>query len=249
MIILKTKKEIEILDRANSIVHRVLDKVSGHIKPGVRTIELDEIADQYVRELDATPAFLNYRGFPKSICVSINDEIVHGIPGDRVIQDGDIVSIDFGATYKGFIGDAARTIIVGDVVDEVSKLVKHTKTALDDGIKQVAVGKRLNDISISISLTPKFHRYGNIKLLSGHGIGKDLHERPSVFNYVNPEEPNIRLQEGMVLALEPMLTLGGDDIELMDDGWTVRTKDGSLSAHWEVSVAIVDGKSYVLGIQ
>lgn len=247
MIILKTKKEIELLDQANRIVHQVLDKVEANIKPGIKTLELDQIADDYVRELGAEPTFKNYRGFPKSICISINDEIVHGIPSDRTIKDKDIVSIDFGATYEKYIGDAARTIVVGETSEEIKALVEKTKMALYDGIKQMCVGKRLNDISKSISIVSNFNHYGNIKVLSGHGVGKNLHEKPNVFNYINPDEPNIRLQEGMVLALEPMFTLGTSEIEIMNDGWTIKTKDNSMAAHWELSVAIVNGKPYVLG--
>lgn len=248
MIPLKTLKEIEIMDDANRIVHNVLNRVEENIKEGITTKELDIIAEQEVYSLGAKPAVKNYKGFPASLCISINEEIAHGIPGDRIIQDGDIVSIDFATIYKEFIGDAARTIIVGKVSKKIEELVKNTEKALYNGISKMIVGNRLHDISRAIWEYSKKNKYGNILNLCGHGVGKDMHESPSVFNYVNEFEPNVRLQNGMVLALEPMFTLGSCMAVLKEDGWTAVSSDKSMAAHWELSVAIVDDKPLILGL-
>jgi len=248
MIILKTKEQIDIMDEANKIVHDVLDQVASRISIGATTRELDDLAAGLVRGVtDAAPAFYGYAGYPKSLCVSINDEIVHGIPGDRIIQNGDIVSIDFGVRYKGYIGDAARTIIVGTVPEQVENLVLDTWQALVDGIDQMRPGNRLYDVAEAIAAVAKENNYGNIKKFSGHGIGTNMHEEPRVFNYIDLTEPNIRLREGMVFALEPMFSLGSSDPEILDDKWTAVTSDGSPSAHWEVSVAITHAEPYILG--
>ena len=247
MIILKSKEEIEIMHRANKIVHDVLDKVLSCVSPGTSTQELDGIANALVKELGATPTFLGYAGYPASLCVSVNEEIVHGIPGERIIQEGDIVSVDFGATFNGFVGDAARTIAVGKVSSNIENLISETKRALILGIEQMVPGNRLSDISRAIGAVAKENKFGNLKNFSGHGIGKNMHERPHVFNYVDPNEPDIKLRAGMVLALEPMFTLGSSDGVILKDNWTVITKDKSLAAHWEVSIAITEDGPRVLG--
>jgi len=248
MIILKTKEQIDKLDEANKIVHAVLDQVESRISIGATTRELDELAERLVREFDAKPTFKGYAGYPASLCVSINDEIVHGIPGNRVIENGDIVSIDFGATYSGYVGDAARTIIVGDAPEVAIDLVSHTLEALIDGVEQMVPGNQIFDIARAIDAIAREHNYGNIKNFCGHGIGEKMHEDPKVFNYENKQETNIHLREGMVFALEPMFTLGGlDSASILDDKWTAVTSDGSPAAHWEVSVAITKEGPRVLG--
>lgn len=251
MISLKTKQEIDIMDEANQIVHDVLNQLIPHISSGINTRELDKIAEdllQWSSHLaSAIPAFKGYMGYPSSLCISINEEIVHGIPGDRIIQNGDIISVDFGVIHKGFVGDAAKTIIVGNTTEEVTNLSQRCKEALLLGIDQMRVGRRLHHIGEAISAVAKKYNYGNIKSFCGHGIGKKMHEDPPVFNYIKLTEPSVRLREGMVLALEPMFTLGTSDTEVLKDGWTAVTKDRSMAAHWEVSVAITDGDPRILG--
>lgn len=249
MILLKTKEEIDIMDEANKIVHDILDHVESHISIEISTRKLDCIAEDLLHTFvpHVEPAFKGYMGYPASLCVSINEEVVHGIPGDRIIQDGDIVSIDIGIKHKGFVGDAARTITVGNVSKEVIQLVYNTKKALKLGIDQMRIGNRLHDIGRAIESVAHQYKYGNIKNFCGHGIGTSMHESPSVFNYINSMEPNIRLQEGMVLALEPMFVLGKEDVYIDRDKWTVKTVDGSMAAHWELSVAVTKGEPRVLG--
>lgn len=251
MIPLKTKKEIDIMDEANKIVHDILNKLVPHISSGIKTKELDKMAEDLLQWSSqgspAMPAFKGYMGYPAYLCISVNEEIVHGIPGDRIIQDGDVVSVDFGVIHKGFVGDAAKTIIVGDTTKEIVRLSRHCKEALFLGIDQMRVGRRLHHIGEVISAVAKKYNYGNIKNFCGHGIGKKMHEDPPVFNYIKLTEPSVRLREGMVLALEPMFTLGTSDTEVLPDGWTAVTKDKSIAAHWEVSVAITDGDPRILG--
>lgn len=255
MIPLKTKEQILIMYEANKIVHHVLDLVATHLDHGGNTKVLNDIAETAIAIYDgAAPAFKGYRGFPASICVSINDEIVHGIPSDkRIMQNGDVVSLDFGATYKGFVGDAARTYIVGEYTgavyasDKVRKLNEDTRLALKAGIKEMVIGNRLHDISAAISEVARDNGYGNIKEFCGHGVGIKLHEEPRVLNYVESRNPNPRLQAGMVLAIEPMFTLGTSNVRILEDGWTVITADKSIAAHWEVSVAITEDGPMVLG--
>jgi len=249
MILLKTPEEIKIMDESNRIVHAVLDVIEQQISPGISTDELNNIAEEKLSTFTgAAPAFKGYHGFPKSLCISINEEIVHGIPGDRIIQDKDIVSIDFGVNYKGYAGDAARTFIIGDVSDEASDLVTNTKASLLSGIKQMREGNRLSDIGAAIDKMAKQNNYGNVRNYTGHGIGKNMHEAPRVFNYVNSFEPDIRLQEGLVLAIEPMFLLGKEEVEVLPDGWTVVTKDKKLAAHWEFSIAITNNGPKILGV-
>jgi methionyl aminopeptidase len=247
MIPLKTKDQIEILNEANNIVHYVLDFVETHIEPGATTKVLDDIAETVTKKFNAVPAFKGYNGFPASICISINEEIVHGIPGDKRIKDGDIVSIDFGVIYKGMVGDAARSILVGNVSDKVRILNENTKLALKAGIEKMVVGNCLNDVSAAIEAVAKANKYGNIRTYCGHGVGEKLHEEPKVLNYIDSNYPNIHLQEGMVLALEPMFTLGTSDTKVLDDQWTVVTKDASYSSHWEVSVVVGQKLPIILG--
>jgi methionyl aminopeptidase len=255
MILLKTKSQILMMHEANKIVHHALDLVATHLDHGGTTQVLNDIAENVITVYKtAIPTFKGYRGFPAAICVSINDEVVHGIPSNkRIMKQGDVVSIDFGVTYKGFVGDAARTYIVGEntgakyTSDKIRKLNEDTRLALLAGIDKMVVGNRLHDISAAIDDIARANGYGNVRAFCGHGVGENLHEDPRVLNYVDPQNPNPRLQEGMVLAIEPMFTLGSSDVKLLDDKWTVVTKDGSIAAHWEVSVAVTNEGPLVLG--
>ena len=248
MIFLKTPEEIKIMHEANRMLHCILDDIEPHIKAGNSTQLLDDIASEGCLKFHVRPAFLGYRNFPKSLCVSVNAAIVHGIPSDtEILQNGDVVSIDFGIEYKNFFADAARTLIVGQAPENKIKLVMETKRALDAGVSEVKVGNMLQDISKAIEAVAKENRYGNIKKMCGHGVGRALHEEPQVINYTDTRAPNIRLQEGLVLAIEPMFTLGTSDIKIMGDGWKAITADNSTAAHWEYSVAIVDGEPLILG--
>lgn len=248
MIFLKDTSEIDIMDEANAIVHRCLDRAEAEVCSGITTKELNaHIEDELSKCPGATSAFLGYHGFPAVSCISVNEVVVHGIPGDRVIKEGDLVSVDFGVYYKGYAGDSARTFLVGSVSDELKKLSDQTKRGLLAGIDQLYPGNRLHDIGKAISAIAKENGYGNVKNFCGHGIGKAMHESPSVFNYIEPREPNVRLRSGMVLALEPMFTLGSSDGVIQSDKWTVVTSDNSHSSHWELSIAITDDGPRVLG--
>ena len=254
MIPLKTKQQILVMNEANQIVHHVLDLVATHLDHGGSTMVLNDIAENVIQHHKAIPTFKGYRGFPASICVSINNEVVHGIPSnERIMQYGDVVSLDFGATHNGFVGDAARTYIVGEhtgaiyASDKVRKLNEDTRIALKAGIEKMVIGNRLHDVSAAIDAVARANGYGNVKAFCGHGVGEKLHEEPRVLNYVDPQNPNPRLQAGMVLAIEPMFTLGASDVKLLEDKWTVVTADKSTAAHWEVSVAVTEDGPLVLG--
>ena len=254
MIPLKTKEQIAIMHEANQIVHHALDLVAAHLNDGGDTKTLNDIAENITAVHGAVPAFKGYHGFPASLCVSINQEVVHGIPSEnRLMHFGDVVSIDYGVIHKGFVGDATRTYIVGEdtgavyASDKVRKLNEDTRLALKAGIAQMKIGNRLNDISASIDAIARANGYGNIKTFCGHGVGQKMHEEPKVLNYIDPNMHNIRLQEGMVLAIEPMFTLGTSNVIILSDGWTVVTTDKSIACHWEVSVAITADGPFVLG--
>lgn len=241
----KTNEEIDLLRESGKRLARVLQRVAGEIKPGVTTKYLDEVAERLIRETGDIPPFLNYtphgarKPFPASLCVSVNDEIVHGIPGPRVILEGDIVSIDLGLTHKGMITDAALTIPVGKISADVAELIRQTEISLFEGIKAMRVGGRIGDIGAAIERVANKHHYGIVRELGGHGVGHAVHEDPYVPNY-GTKGTGPLLKAGMVLALEPMFTLGHDDVALMPDGYTIVTEDGSLSAHFEHTVAITE---------
>jgi methionyl aminopeptidase len=249
MIILKTPEQIDMMDESNKIVHHILDYAENITEVDMTSKELDILLEEELRNFKgATPAFKGYMGFPNASCISINAEIVHGVPADIPFKSGDIISIDFGVFLAGFAGDATKTFILGEPKnDEDVRLVSETKRALEEGISQMIIGNRLHDISIAINAVAKSNGFGNIRHFCGHGIGTKMHESPSVFNYIEPREPNIRLQEGLVLALEPMFTLGTDDTEFLDDKWTVVSADATNTAHWECSVAITKDGPRVLG--
>jgi methionyl aminopeptidase len=250
MIMLKRPEEIEIMRAANVIVAEVLAELRALVRPGVTTAELDRVAEELTRKRGAVPAFKGYevggRVFPASLCASINDEVVHGIPsGTRVLREGDIIGLDFGVCYRGFYGDAACTVPVGRVGSAVGDLLRITREALEAGIEAARPGRRIGDVSAAIQSHAESRGFSVVRDFVGHGIGKRLHEEPQVPNFGTPDR-GIRLREGMVLAIEPMVNVGGPEVELKEDGWTAVTADGSLSAHFEHSVAIVERGPYVL---
>jgi len=250
MISLKSSREIEVMRAANLIVAEVLAQLREHVRPGVTTAELDRIAEELTRQRSAVPAFKGYevngRVFPKNVCISINEEIVHGIPSQkRVLQEGDIVSIDFGVRYQGLYGDAAITVAVGQTDPKSQRLMQATHEALWAGIEQVRVGHRLGDVSAAIQECAERDGFSVVREFVGHGIGKRLHEEPQVPNF-GTRDRGVRLREGMVLALEPMVNAGGADVTIKEDGWTAVTRDGSRSAHFEHSVAVTETGPYVL---
>lgn len=239
MITLKSKREIELLKEAGHIVYLTHQYLRPHIKAGIKTKELDRLAEEFIRSKGATPSFKGYEGFPSTLCISINDEVVHGFPSDRVLQDGDIISIDIGACYKGYHGDSAWTYTVGEVTDDAKYLLEHTEKALYEGIKQAKVGNRIGDISYAVEKYATEHNLGVVKELVGHGVGTSVHESPDVPNY-GTKGTGPKIRDGMVIAIEPMLTLGSPDIYVEDNDWTVKTEDSSLSAHFEHTIAITN---------
>ena len=248
MIFLKTPEQIDVMHEANLIVHAVLDEAENKVEAGMSTQELNDIMATKMSEYPgATSAFKGYKGYPDVSCISVNDEVVHGIPSERMIVPGDIVSVDFGVYYKGMAGDSARTFIVGKVEPAVAELVEITRQGLWAGIEKLVPGNRLHDVGAAIDAVARKHKYGNVRGFCGHGIGTKMHEPPNVFNYVEPRQPNVRLRSGMVFALEPMFNIGGSDVLMCDDGWTIITKDQSKSCHWELSVAITEEGPRVLG--
>ena len=239
MIVYKTGSEIEAMRRSSGIVGRVLAELRPMIRPGVRTIELDAFAEARVRELGAKPAFKGYRGYPATLCVSINEEIIHGIPSSRALREGDLVSLDFGVLYEGFYGDAARTYPVGAVSETARRLTDAAERSLDRGLEQLFEGNRISDVSAAIQRAVEAEGFSVIRSFVGHGIGRELHEEPQVPNFGFPGR-GPRIRRGLVLAIEPMIAAGDWDIEIRGDGWTAVTKDGSLAAHFEQTVALTD---------
>jgi methionyl aminopeptidase len=245
-VVLKTPGEIELMDRANRIVHQVLEAVGQRMVPGVKTRELDILAERVIRDAGGVPAFLHYRGYPATLCISVNDVIVHGIPGEVPLQEGDIVGIDCGVFYKGYCGDAARTFAVGRIDPAAERLLRVTEEALHLGVAQVRPGGRLQDIGWAVQQHAESHGYSVVREFTGHGVGTSLHEDPQVPNFgVLGKGP--KLKPGMVLAIEPMVNAGACGIRMDPDGWTARTEDGSLSAHFEFSVAVTTSGAQVLG--
>ncbi len=237
MIILKTPEELELISRAGQIVAECQKILIREIKPGMTTLELDSLTETCIRDLGGIPAFKGYRNYPKSLCASINEEVVHGIPSQRVIRDGDIIGLDVGAIVNGFYGDGAVTVSVGEVEAPIRKLIQVTKEALSKGIEQAIVGKRLSDISSAIQVYVEQHGYSVVRDFVGHGIGRQLHEEPQVPNYGKSGQ-GPRLKPGMVLAIEPMVNMGGPGVKVLDDRWTAVTRDKSLSAHFEHTISI-----------
>lgn len=243
----RTAEEIEKLRAANQIVVAALDRLEEIAKPGITTAELDREAEKLIRDLGGRPSFKGYRGFPSALCVAVNDQVVHGIPGKTALKDGDIIGLDVGVEKEGYYGDAARTIPVGLTSDEARKLIEVTREALMKGIAQIRPGARVSDISHAVQTHAESNGYSVVTAYVGHGIGSSPHEEPQVPNFGRRGRGPI-LREGMILAIEPMINIGGSDVTLMKDGWTVRTADGHLSAHFEHSVAVVRGGSDVLSV-
>lgn len=243
---IKSAHEIELMRescRLLAIVHKELEQA---IRPGISTLDIDRLGEKIIRSFGCTPNFLHYNGYPASICVSVNDEVVHGIPSKhRILQEGDIVSLDAGLIYKGFHSDAARTHAVGKVSPEAQKLMDVTKQSFFEGIKYAKAGHHLHEISAAIGAYAESFGYGVVRDLVGHGIGTHLHEDPAVPNFAQPSR-GVRLQPGMTLAIEPMITAGGYAVRWLDDDWTVVTEDGSLAAHYENTILITEGEPEIL---
>jgi len=246
-VVLKTPGELELMDEANRIVHHVLDGLGAMIAPGVTTRELDRFAEREIRKAGGVPAFLHYKGYPATLCTSINDVIVHGIPNERTLAEGDIVGIDCGVLYKGYYGDAARTFGCGKVSPQAERLLAVTQEALQLAVEQVRPKNRLQDIGSAVQRHVEKNGFSVVREFVGHGIGTSLHEEPQVPNFGDPGK-GMKLRPGMVLAIEPMVNAGGQDVRMDADGWTARTADGSLSAHFEYSVAVTDRGPRVLGV-
>jgi len=245
MIYLKTDEEIELMRVANLLVSATLAEVAKCIQPGVTTQKLDKVAEEFILDNKATPLFKGYKGFPNALCISINDQVVHGIPGAYQLKNGDIVSIDCGVKKNGYCGDSAYTFEVGEVTPEVKKLLQTTKEALYTGINNAVEGKRIGDVAHSIQGYCESRGYSVVRELVGHGIGKDMHEAPEVPNY-GKKGYGALLKNGMCIAIEPMINLGSKNVRFEKDGWTVRTRDGKPSAHFEHTVAIRPGKADIL---
>ena len=247
MLTIKNAADIEKMKAAGKVVEDVLELLGRMVKPGITTEELDAAAEELIRSRGATPSCLNYHGYPKSICTSVNEQVVHGIPGSYKLRDGDIVSCDVVAKLNGFHGDATRTFFVGNVSDEVKKLVQVTEECFFEGLKFARVGYRVSDISAAIQQHAEAHGYGVVRDMIGHGIGREMHEAPDVPNYVGGHYGRgVRLMAGMTLAIEPMINMGTYRIKVKPDGWTTVTEDGKPSAHYENTVAITDGDPIVL---
>jgi methionyl aminopeptidase len=245
MVVCRTREEIEKIRRAGRIVAEVLRDLRQMAQPGVTTRELDRYAEAKIRARGGIPTFKGYRGFPASICTSINEEVVHGIPSDRKLQAGDIVGIDCGVTLDGYVADAAITVPVGEISEELQRLLRVTEEALYRAIEQARVGNRLYDISYAVQSYAEAHGYSVVRDFCGHGVGRQMHEDPQVPNFGTPGR-GLRLRAGLVLAIEPMLNMGTHEVEIAEDGWTVRTVDRKPSAHFEHTIAITERGPVIL---
>lgn len=247
MISIKSEREIELMIIAGNIVYQTHQHLKSLIKPGISLLELDAEAEKFIISKGAKPSFKGYDGFPNATCISVNEEVVHGIPSNRKLKKGDIVSIDIGADYKGYHGDSAWSYAVGEVDNDKKYLLEHTKKALFEGLRQIKPGNRVGDISYAVEKYANDHNLGIVRELCGHGVGNHLHEDPDVPNYGNKNTGPL-LKEGMVLAIEPMLNLGTDDIVIEDNDWTITTLDGKPSAHFEHTVLVTkDGYQILTG--
>jgi len=243
---IKSEREIELMRESCRLLSKVHQELEHAIKPGMSTLDIDILGEKLIRSMGCIPNFKNYNGYPASVCVSVNDEVVHGIPTKkRILQEGDIVSLDAGLIYKGYHSDAARTHAVGQISPEAAKLIEVTKQSFFEGIKQAKAGNHLYDISNAIDNYVSQFGYGIVRDLVGHGIGTSLHEDPQIPNFAQRRR-GLKLQAGMTLAIEPMINMGRADVEWLDDDWTVVTEDGSLSAHYENTILITDGEPEIL---
>ena len=248
MISIKNEQEIELMRKSGKITYGALCGLKDFIKPGVTTKEIDKFVHDYIVSHDATPSFLGYEGFPATACVSINDMVVHGIPDNTKLKNGDIVSVDVGSIYKGYHSDSAYTYIVGEVDEKTNKFVQDTKKALYDGISVIKEGIKLNEVCKAIEHVARENGYGVFECLTGHGVGRELHEDPFIPNLSNHESEGIILKSGMTLAIEPMFSLGTKNVWLLDDEWGIVTQDGSLAAHFEHTILVTkDGYEILTG--
>jgi methionyl aminopeptidase len=247
MIIYKTPQEIAAMRTSNQMVARILGELKALVRPGVSTRDLDAHAEKRARELGATPAFKGYRGYPASLCTSVNEEIIHGIPSSRVLKDGDIIGLDFGVLFEGFYGDAAVTVPVGGIGPKVQKLIAVAETAFFKGVAQMKTGNRISDISHAIQVYVESEGFSVIRSFVGHGIGYSPHEEPQVPNF-GPPGRGPKIKEGLTLAIEPMIAAGGWEEEILGDGWTAITRDRSLSAHFEHTVAMTSSGAEILSL-
>ena len=245
MIHYKTREEIELMRESAQLVSRTLGMLASEVKPGISPLELDKMAEEFIRDHGAVPGFLGLYDFPNTLCTSINEHVVHGIPNERPLEEGDTISVDCGALKNDFYGDQAYTFEVGEVSPEVRQLLKVTKESLYLGIEQIRAGNRLGDVGYAVQYHAEKHGYGVVRELVGHGLGRSMHEEPQVPNYGRPGRGK-KLQEGLVIAIEPMINMGTQRIKQLNDGWSIVTADGKPSAHFEHDVAIVDGKADVL---
>lgn len=247
-ITIKSEREIQLMREAGKILAKVHEDLEKELHAGMTTKEIDRICETMIRDHGCIPSFLGYEGYPASVCVSVNDEVVHGIPTDkRIIRDGDIVSLDTGVIYKGWQSDAARTHAIGEISPEAKKLIQVTRESFFEGIKFAKAGNHLNDIGTAIQKYCEQFGFGVVRDLVGHGIGKEMHESPEIPNF-NTGRRGVKLRPGMTLAIEPMINLGGYEVAWTDDGWTVVTEDGSISAHYENTILITDGEPEILSL-
>lgn len=247
MITIKSQREIERMREAGKITAAARSVGRQMLRDGVTTEEINKEIHKFILSCGATPTFLGYGGFPKSACISVNDEVIHGIPGKRIVRNGDIVSIDVGATYKGYVGDCAGTFPVGEASPEALELIRITRQSFFEGIKFARAGNRLNDISAAVQQYAESHGCGVVRDYVGHGVGRNMHEAPEVPNYsIKGKRANPRLVAGMTIAIEPMITAGGYGVHVLDNDWTVVTNDGSLAAHYENTILITDGEAEIL---
>jgi methionyl aminopeptidase len=245
MLNLKTNEEVELLRKSNMLVSRTLAEVASLIRPGITTLRLDKAAEIFILDNGGMPAFKGYNGFPKTLCTSVNDEVVHGIPSDYILKEGDIISIDCGVIMNNYYGDSAFTFAVGEIDDEVRRLLEFTRASLEDGVKEAIAGNRVGDISFAVQSRAENAGYSVVRELVGHGLGKKLHEAPEVPNY-GKKGTGPKMEKGLVICIEPMINMGIKDTIQMRDGWTIKTADGKPSAHFEYAVAVDKGKADVL---
>jgi methionyl aminopeptidase len=245
MLYLKTDEEVRLLKESNMLVSRTLAEMASLIRPGVTTLYLDSIAEAFIRDNGATPAFKGYGGFPNTLCTSVNDEVVHGIPSDYVLKEGDIISVDCGVILNGWYGDSAFTFPVGEIDEEIRRLLDFTRASLEEGVKEAVAGKRIGDISYAVQTKAESGGYSVVRELVGHGLGRKLHEQPEVANY-GKQGTGPKMEKGLVICIEPMINAGKKETIQMSDGWTIKTADGKPSAHFEYAVAVDKGQADVL---
>ncbi len=247
-VFLKNENEIAVMREANQLGCRILDELEKAVAPGVKTMFFEEIARECCREMKVRPAFLGYMGYPFALCCSVNEEVVHGFPSERILKEGDIVSFDMGVVFEGFYSDSARTVAVGEISPEARRLLDVTRASLEAGIAAVKPGKFLKDVSAAVQQVAESAGFSVVRRFVGHGIGRNMHEKPEIPNFVAPGLPELVLQPGMVLAIEPMVSAGTYEVDILADGWTAVTRDKSLAAHYEHSVAVTHDGHEILSL-